>query len=159
MFPLLSNAALSLNDMDGMSGLSSLFVARGTLADLDSRTKKVTYQLSGSSSQGPMSGTSVVEPHMWTDTVRLTTAQMLLFYCYLSAISFPVNLYLGLRFCSDEDPARLRWIAKVTYAIGCLLNWSLQWKLFEHSAEAYCYLALLALIVYDDIVLLRWLWR
>ena len=86
-------------------------------------------------------------------------AQMLLFYCYLSAISFPVNLYLGLRFCSDEDPARLRWIAKVTYAIGCLLNWSLQWKLFEHSAEAYCYLALLALIVYDDIVLLRWLWR
>lgn len=28
-------------------------------------------------------------------------AQMLLFYCYFSAISFPVNLYLGLRFCSD----------------------------------------------------------
>ena len=86
-------------------------------------------------------------------------ARMLFFYCYLSAISFPVNLYLGLRFCSDEEPRRLRAIAKWTYAIGCLLNWSLQWKLFEHSTEAYCYLALLALIVYDDVVLLRWLWR
>lgn len=86
-------------------------------------------------------------------------AQMLLLYCYLSAVSFPVNLYLGLRFCSDEDPVRLRGIAKVTYALGCLVNWFLQWWLFEASAEAYCYLALLALIVYDDVVLLRWLWR
>ena len=86
-------------------------------------------------------------------------ARMLLFYCYLSAISFPVNLYLGLRFCSDKDPARLRGIAKVVYALGCLVNWFLQWWLFEGSAEAYCYLALLALIVYDDVILLRWLWR
>lgn len=86
-------------------------------------------------------------------------AQMLLFYCYLSAVSFPVNLYLGLRFCVEEEPSRLRFIAKWTYAIGCLLNWSMQWRLFEPSTEAYCYLALLGLIVYDDIVLLRWLWR
>jgi len=86
-------------------------------------------------------------------------ARMLLFYCYISAISFPVNLYLGLRFCTEEDPARLRAIAKHTYAVGCLFNWSLQWQLFEASAESYCFLGLLCLIVYDDIVLLRWLWR
>ena len=35
MFPLLAKAALSVNAMDGVSGLSSLFVARGTLADLE----------------------------------------------------------------------------------------------------------------------------
>lgn len=93
------------------------------------------------------------------DFQRQPVARMLLFYCYLSAISFPVNLYLGLRFCSELEPLRLKRIAKWTYAIGCLFNWSLQWKLFEHSTEAYCYLALLLFIVYDDVVLLRWLWR
>lgn len=86
-------------------------------------------------------------------------AQMLLFYCYISAISFPVNLYLGLRFCCEEEPVRLKRIAKLTYAFGCLFNWWLQWAFFEDSTAVYCYLGLLAMIVYDDIVLLRWLWR
>ena len=93
------------------------------------------------------------------DFQEQSVARMLLFYCYISALSFPVNLYLGLRFCFNDAPARLRVISKYTYAVGCLLNWSLQWRLFEASTEAYCYVALLALIVYDDIVLLRWLWR
>lgn len=93
------------------------------------------------------------------DFEKQQVARMLLYYCYLSALSFPVNLYLGLRFCSKEEPLRLKAIAKYTYALGCLLNWSLQYKLFDNSTEAYCYLALLALIVYDDLVLLRWLWR
>ena len=35
MFPLLAKAASSVNDMDGVSGLSRLFVARETLADLE----------------------------------------------------------------------------------------------------------------------------
>ena len=35
MFPLLAKAASSVNDMDGVSGLSSLFVARETLAGLE----------------------------------------------------------------------------------------------------------------------------
>ena len=35
MFPLLAKAASSVNAMDGVSGLSSLFVARATLADLE----------------------------------------------------------------------------------------------------------------------------
>ena len=35
MFPLLAKAASSVNAMDGVSGLSSLFAARATLADLE----------------------------------------------------------------------------------------------------------------------------
>lgn len=86
-------------------------------------------------------------------------AKMLLYYCYVSALSFPVNLYLGLRFCCSEDPEQLRIVAKYVYAFGCLFNWTLQWKLFDGSTESLCYLALLALIVYDDVVLLKWLWK
>ena len=86
-------------------------------------------------------------------------AQMLLFYCYVSAVSFPVNLYLGLRFCCEEEPVRLKRIARITYSFGCLFNWWLQGTMFENSTEVYCYLGLLTIIVYDDVVLLRWLWR
>lgn len=93
------------------------------------------------------------------DFQHQSTAQMLLFYCYLSALSFPVNLYLGFRFCSPEDPSLLRWWAKWTYSLGCLLNWTLQYLWFDGSSESLCYLLLLLLIVYDDVVLLRWLWR
>jgi hypothetical protein len=87
------------------------------------------------------------------------TAQMLFFYCYLSALSFGVNLYLGMRFCTKDDPASLRSFAKYSYAVCCLLNWSLQCLWFDFSIESYCYVFLLLAIVYDDIVLLRWLWR
>ena len=47
------------------------FKSGGTLADLDSRTKKVTYQLWGSSSEGPMSGKTVAEPHTYTSTLHV----------------------------------------------------------------------------------------
>jgi len=87
------------------------------------------------------------------------TAQMLFFYCYLSAWSFCVNLYLGMRFCTKEDPKTLRSFAKISYAICCLLNWTLQCLWFDFTIESYCYVILLLAIVYDDVVLLRWLWR
>jgi len=86
-------------------------------------------------------------------------ARQLLYYCYFSALSFPVNLYLGLRFCTEAEPLRLRSVAKWVYAVSCLLNWSLQYVLFEASLQSYGFLSLLALIVYDDLVLLTWLWR
>ena len=37
MFPLLAKVVSSVNDMDGVSGLSRLFVARETLADVGCR--------------------------------------------------------------------------------------------------------------------------
>ncbi len=93
------------------------------------------------------------------DFQNTPTAQMLFFYCYLSALSFPVNLYLGMRFCVKDDPKTLRFVAKYSYACCCCLNWILQCIWFDFSVESYCYVVLLMAIVYDDIVLLRWLWR
>ena len=93
------------------------------------------------------------------DFQNTPTAQMLFFYCYLSALSFPVNLYLGMRFCVKDDPKTLRSVAKYSYACCCCLNWILQCIWFDFSVESYCYVFLLIAIVYDDIVLLRWLWR
>ena len=74
-------------------------------------------------------------------------ARQLLYYCYFSALSFPGKLYLGLRFCTEEEPLRLRSVAKWVYAVSCLLNWSLQYVLFEASLHSYGFLSLLALIV------------
>lgn len=85
-------------------------------------------------------------------------AQLLLFYCYFSAISFPVNLYLGLRLCYSEPLPRLRSIAKWSYLVCLLINWWLQFSLIEYSTDTLAYLFLLLFIVYDDIILLRWLW-
>ena len=54
------------------------FQSHGTLAAMDAKSNKVTYQWTGSSAQGPISGTSVVEPTTWTDTIH-TNGRTLVF--------------------------------------------------------------------------------
>ena len=44
---------------------------QGTLVSMDAKSKKATYQLTGTSQMGPISGTSVVEPGVWIDTVHV----------------------------------------------------------------------------------------
>lgn len=83
--------------------------------------------------------------------------QMLLLYTYFSAIAFPVNLYLGLRLCYDVP--WLRKIAKYIYFISCALNWYVQYQWFTVEPSVMAYVTLLSVIVFDDIVLLRWLWN
>ncbi len=94
----------------------------------------------------------------WTiDFQTSVVGQMLLLYTYFSAIAFPVNLYLGLRMCYDVP--RLRKIAKYIYSISCALNWYIQYQWFTVEPSVMAYVTLLSVIVFDDIVLLRWLWK
>ena len=61
---------------------SSGYQSGGTVVDMDAKSKKVTYQLTGASAQGSISGTSVVTPEMWTDTVHteLIGTMVLVYY-------------------------------------------------------------------------------
>ena len=72
--PFKNETATGMVSSDGTSTSwtdANGFKSGGTLADLDSRTKKVTYQLWGSSSEGPMSGKTVAEPHTYTSTLHV----------------------------------------------------------------------------------------
>ena len=72
--PLMSETTNGLVSSDGttISATDSKgYASRGTLAEMDANSKKVTYQLTGSSAQGTMSGTSVVEPGTWIDTIHV----------------------------------------------------------------------------------------
>ena len=92
------------------------------------------------------------------DFEQSNVGQLLLLYTYFSAISFPVNLYLGLRLCYD-DMDWLKSLSKYIYAFGCMCNWYIQFQFFIPSTETYMYTVLLLLIIMDDIVLLKWLWK
>lgn len=94
----------------------------------------------------------------WTiDFQESNVGQLLLMYTYLSTISFPVNLYLGLRMCYEID--WLKQVSKYVYLFSCLLNWYLQYKWHEVNTYFYIYISILMLIVIDDVILLRWLWK
>lgn len=92
------------------------------------------------------------------DFQNSNVGQLLLLYTYFSAISFPVNLYLGLRLCYDN----MRWlknISKYVYLLSCLINWYIQAKWSILDSDTLMYLLFMSVIVIDDIILLRWLWK
>lgn len=87
-------------------------------------------------------------------------AQMLFYYTYFSACTFVVNAYLGLRLCFDEDQVEdVKRLAKHVYLLSCVLNWLLQFYYLGSTYYDLAYTVLLVFIVYDDVYLLRWLWR
>lgn len=95
-----------------------------------------------------------------TDFQTNSVAQMLFIYTYCSAVTFPVNAYLGLRLCFPaEKVADVKQVAKYIYPIMCVINWSFQVALMRNTIGHIAYSLLLLFIVYDDLVLLRWLWK
>lgn len=83
------------------------------------------------------------------------TAQMLYYYTYFSAATFYVNLYLGLRFCYILPKV----VPKICFTgYGITLALSLYYQYTLASVESWPYLCILVAIVYDDLVLLRWLY-
>lgn len=91
----------------------------------------------------------------YVDFSKSLEAQMLFYYSFFSACTFCVNLYLGLRLFEECD--WLKQVCKFVYPFFLFLNWSIQLYNVFHLQT--WYLGLLMFIVYDDIVLLRWLWR
>lgn len=96
-----------------------------------------------------------------TDFTQSKTAQMLYYYTYASAWAFPVNTYLGLRLCFQKRPKYLDHLlnlCKVLYPAICIVNWSFQLYLFDFTYESTMYAIFLVMIIYDDLVLVRWLY-
>ncbi len=95
----------------------------------------------------------------WTvDFQESNVGQLILLYTYFSALAFPVNIYLGLRLCYDN----MNWlknISKYIYTLACLVNWVVQLRWYIPTAKFYIYVTILLLIIMDDLVLLRWLWK
>ena len=91
-------------------------------------------------------------------------AQMLFYYTYASSLAFTVNAYLGLRLCYEKEDhpkwlQHLRYIAKYTYLLICIGNWCHQMYLMEWVYEESVYCFMISLIIMDDIILLRWLFK
>ena len=91
-------------------------------------------------------------------------AQMLFYFTYASAISFPVNLYLGLRLCYEKEYQplwldQLRSISKYLYASVCVVSWSYQIFLFRWAYEDFLYGLMICFIIIDDIILMKWLFK
>jgi len=84
-------------------------------------------------------------------------AQLIFYYTFFSAATCYVNLYLGLRFCYSTRLPNLLKLCQYGYTITLLCNWSLQLYIGYNAVHAW-YMVIIGFIVYDDIVLLRWLW-
>jgi hypothetical protein len=98
------------------------------------------------------------------DFQESTTAKMLALYTVFSALTFMVNLYLGLRFVFEEDlpvMLNLKRHAKWSYVVFCMLNWACQMVLAWNNSEMWlnAYLMGLVFIVWDDIILLKWFFK
>ena len=93
----------------------------------------------------------------WTlDFQQSKIAKLMFLYTFASALTFPVNAYLGLRFIYNENELTdICGVAYYVYAIVCMCNWLLHIFYFEFACLSYY--CLICLIVYDDIVLLTWL--
>lgn len=103
---------------------------------------------------------------IFTYTIDFTVSkvgQLLVYYTYFSALAWPVNLYLGLRLCFELQPSwldNLRWYCKYWYGLLCCCNWITQMYLLSSlNIETGVYTSMIVLIVIDDIILLKWLFK
>lgn len=103
---------------------------------------------------------------IFTYTIDFTVSQvgqLIVYYTYFSALAWPVNLYLGLRLCFEIEPYWLediRWYSKWWYASICTVNWIVQLYLLSSlNIEAGVYTLMIILIIIDDIILLKWLFK
>ena len=97
--------------------------------------------------------------YSWTiDFNKNQIAQAILFYTYISAANFGVNLYLALRFMGNFE--WLREKVRFIYLITFIFNICIQVYLLDTSVNGiYIYSMLISLIIIDDIFLLKWLYN
>lgn len=89
-------------------------------------------------------------------------AQAMLVYTMASAAAYVVNFHLGVRWlCAKGELRWLRLSAGFIYLVCCGVSWSwhVHWTLTTANFNMYhCgYLLIMGWIVYDDIILMRWL--
>lgn len=103
---------------------------------------------------------------MFNDYGEENVCRLMVVYAVFSTFAYLVNLLLASRFLGIPKSAA-RYMsagALAIYAACCGINWTWQvyysWKLLlsGHTWPLYCYLALICMVVYDDLVLMKWLW-
>jgi len=104
--------------------------------------------------------------NLYTDYDTESVARALVVYAVFSTFAYLVNLLLASRFLQIGATASLFMsaLALGLYA-GCLgINWTWQvrflWQLWWNnpSIGIYIYCSFMSMVVYDDVVLVRWLW-
>lgn len=98
----------------------------------------------------------------------LGVSKMTILYGTFSSIAYPVNAYLALRVVYSKA----KWLEGLvnlslwTYVLCCAGNWTVHavWLAgavinFDVSIATLLYLVAVSVMVHDDIVLIRWLWK
>ncbi len=98
----------------------------------------------------------------------LGVTKMAVLYAIFSTVAFSVNAYLALRVVYPKA-AWLNWLVKVslcTYLLCCACNWTIHlvWFFnlivtFQYSIYNLLYSLVIAFIIHDDVVLIKWLLR
>ena len=96
--------------------------------------------------------------------------RLLFILIIFSSLSFIVNFYLGVRYLRNNNKLFNDWLnlirlsAFYIYMVCCIINWSIQVIIltikflnFKLTWPYYVYIILLIPVIYDDIVLLKWL--
>jgi len=104
---------------------------------------------------------------MFNDYQEENVCRLMVVYAVFSTFAYLVNLLLASRFLGIP-----KWLARYMsagalfiYAGCCGINWTWQayysmrlWGYNKNNWPLYAYLALIFLVVYDDLVLMKWLW-
>jgi len=102
---------------------------------------------------------------LYNDYDKENICRLIMVYAIFSTFAYAVNLLLGFRFLgvSDQVAAVLSFGSFVIYGSCCLINWSWQVYYIKHLIYAnnhwsiYVYCVLIGLVIYDDIILNKWL--
>ena len=102
--------------------------------------------------------------NIFVDSLRDNNITKLMsIYCLLSCYPYEVNYCLGMRFLSDRTKEKkMKKLAFIKYSCCCFINWSIHsiyliYNIRNLNIVMVGYYSLIVFIVYDDIVLLKWL--
>ena len=103
---------------------------------------------------------------LYNDYDQINVVRAIMVYAVWSTFAYMVNLLLASRFV-DTSPMMsmvLSALALVIYGTCCFFNWS--WQLWFLSGiastkpyQVFGYVALMSMLVWDDIVLMKWLFK
>jgi hypothetical protein len=107
--------------------------------------------------------------NLFNDYSQDTHWRGMIIYAYLSMLTGIVNFYLGYRLIHQENnldfKTRLAKASFVIYAISLILNWTYQvyiisrWLTVFPLIGLYAYILLIGFVVYDDIILVSFLYH
>jgi len=112
-----------------------------------------------------MSVSFLAYKNLYTDYTQESIWRGLVIYAYLSCLSFYVNTFLGLRFLLPKY--KIWFLAKISfilYSTLCFFNWMYQiFVLYSYNNntiyENLLFCSLIGFVVYDDIILLKYLYN